>query len=72
MEGEMKEYVACKMVCNQAERSLKMMQPVLIHNFEVFRIQGSHHLVTPLVPGSILIRYDPENELMSKGQTKYC
>ena len=25
-EGEMKEYVGCKMVCNQVKRSLKMMK----------------------------------------------
>ena len=33
-ECEMKEYVGCKIECNQVERSLKMTQLVLMQSFE--------------------------------------
>ena len=69
-ECEMKEYVGCKMVCKQAERSLKMMQTLLIQSFEEeFETQGSHHFVMPLV--SILMNCDLKNKLTSGRQTKY-
>ena len=32
-EGKVKEYVWCKMVHNEAARSLKMMQPILMQHF---------------------------------------
>ena len=59
-EDELNEYVRCKMVHNQEERPLKMMQPVLIQSFEdEFEIPRGHHLVTPAVPGSVMMKWDP-------------
>ena len=63
-DGEMKEYVGWKMVHSQAERSLKMMQPVLMQSFtDKVMIPGGHHLVTQSILGSILMICDPKKKL---------
>ena len=36
------------------------------------KISGDHYSVTPAVPGSILMKCDPKNNLTSERQTKYC
>ena len=56
-EGEMKVCVECKIVCYQAERSLKMMQLVYIQSIEdEFEIPGSHHSVTPTLLVTIFMK----------------
>ena len=71
-EGEIKEYIGCKVVCHWAEKSLKMTQPVLIQSFEdEFEIPEGCHLVTTAVPGSILMKYDPKKNLTLEIQLKY-
>ena len=63
MEGAMKKF-GCKMVCNQAERTLKKMQPVLIQSFQdEFKTPGGHHSVRPTVLRSMLMRCNQKSKL---------
>ena len=65
-EGEMKEYVGY-MGQNQAERSLKMMQPVLIQSFEdEIKTPTGCRSVISAVTGSILVKGDPKNTMTSE------
>ena len=50
-EGEMKDYVVCKMACNRVERLLKMIQLVFIHSFEdKLELSGGNYLVMQAIP----------------------
>ena len=62
----------CKLECNLAERSLMMMQHVLMQSFkDEFEIPEDYWLVTVSIPGSILMKYDPTCKLTSERQRKY-
>ena len=64
-EGEIIEYVGRMMVCNWAERLLKMTQLVPIWSFEnEFEIPAGHHFATPTAAESILMKYDPQLQVI--------
>ena len=70
-EGEMKEYVGCKMVCNQTERSLKLSQLVLIQSFKnELEKPLDHCSVISAIPGSILIKCDPKEQVNIRMRTE--
>ena len=71
-EGEMKDYVVCKMACNRVERLLKMIQLVFIHSFEdKLELSGGNYLVMQAIPWSILMNGDLNYKLTPEQQTKY-
>jgi hypothetical protein len=66
--GELQEYVGCKIVHDQANRSVKFTQPVLLQSFrDEFQIPDSVHHETPASPGEVLRGGEPEIILTRTG-----
>jgi len=69
--GVMDEYVGCKTDLDVEDRSLKFTQPVILQSFiDEFGI-GKDKPVTPMIPGTVLTKCNPENALSPSRQTKY-
>ena len=74
-EGELKEYVGCKLDIRRDSKglsSIKFMQPVLIQSYsDEFDIPSGKFPITPGKPGTQLTKAKPELQLSPKEQTKY-
>jgi hypothetical protein len=58
-QGEMKEYVGCKIELNREEGWMKLTQPVLLQSFDdEFDLSGVRVTGTPAPPGSVLTDTD--------------
>jgi hypothetical protein len=55
-QGELKEYIGCKVDCNMENGSIKLMQPVLMQSYEdEFDLPKDEQIPrTPAVPGQVL------------------
>jgi hypothetical protein len=56
-QGEMTEYIGCKIDYNKNDRYMKILQPVLIQSFEdEFGVSSGEPIATPAVPGTVLTK----------------
>ena len=66
-EGEMKEYISCKIICDMKERWLKFTQPVLLQSFaDEFETRKIQKYKTPMEANKKLEKADPEQSLGAK------
>jgi hypothetical protein len=68
-QGEMTEYIGCKIDYNKNDRYMKILQPVLIQSFEdEFGVSSGEPIATPAVPGTVLtkgeIDTDPHQQFL--------
>lgn len=70
--GEVKEYVGCKIIHDEKDRSIKFVQPVMIQSFgDEFDTDKNNKPTTPAVTGQVLVK-GTENTTVSKEEhTKY-
>lgn len=69
-QGEMKEYIGCKVDYNWKEGYMKILQPVLIQSFkDEFDVDMTEVLATPAVPGQVLRK--GETDIVPIQQFKY-
>jgi hypothetical protein len=60
-QGDMKEYIGCKVEYNKDERYMKILQPVLVQSFkDEFDLKLDEPIATPAVPGSTLSKGEPD------------
>ena len=71
-EGELNEYVGCKIMKNMKEKWLKFTQPVLLQSFnDEFETDGLKNFETPMESGKVLVKAEPKESLGKKMQTYY-
>jgi hypothetical protein len=70
--GEMKEYVGCKVERDWENGSLKLTQPVLLQSFtDEFDLPDGNCSNTPAVPGDVLRKGNPGDEVPAALQATY-
>jgi hypothetical protein len=70
--GEMKEYVGCKVDRDWEKGTLKLTQPVLLQSFtDEFELPEGNCPNTPAVPGDVLRKGEPEDEVPHALQATY-
>jgi hypothetical protein len=70
--GELKEYVGCKIDYKPSDGTLKITQPVLIQSFtDEFKLPSGDFPNTPAVPGEVLHRGKPDDQVSASDQSKY-
>ena len=66
-EGELNEYVGCKIIKNTSEKWLKFTQPVLTQSFkDEFDTTELNDYATPMEAGKFLTKAEPRENLESK------
>jgi hypothetical protein len=70
--GELTDYVGCKIDRNEAEGWAEITQPVLLQSLgDEFDLPDGEYPDTPAVPGSILMKGLPDNNVSNDEQTTY-
>jgi hypothetical protein len=60
--GNMDEYVGCKVKRDYVDGSIKLTQPVMLQSVkDEFDLPGGPSPNTPAIPGSAMVRAEPEN-----------
>jgi hypothetical protein len=63
-QGEMEEYIGCKIEYNKSKRYMKILQPVLIQSFDdEFGVSSEEPIATPAVPGTVLTKGEVDTDL---------
>jgi hypothetical protein len=69
--GELREYIGCKVDCDDHKGRLKFTQPVLLQSYvDEFDLPEGQFPTTPAVPGSVLVPVEEINQLSRVEQTK--
>eukprot|EP00173_Palmaria_palmata_P004456 Plantae.Rhodophyta-Palmaria_palmata.ctg6115.p1 GENE.Plantae.Rhodophyta-Palmaria_palmata.ctg6115~~Plantae.Rhodophyta-Palmaria_palmata.ctg6115.p1 ORF type:complete len:181 (-),score=23.44 Plantae.Rhodophyta-Palmaria_palmata.ctg6115:48-560(-) len=71
-QGEVKEYVGCRVEYDKEKQFMRLTQPVLVQSFEdEFELPKGGSVNTPSIPGSTLVKHIEGEQLGNQIQSHY-